>query len=464
MRKNCIIVLFLLLAAFNLPGRQKVFSQSSSFIAPVPFSYQEHWLFLEPGDTVNGVWNHISSLQMPLFGVAAYYLENVNKVFICGGIDSLDNPKTNCYLYDIQTNTYEPRASLPTGRAYGKLVIVRDSLYLAGSVSNFNIPDGALYKYDPAADQWQIKSPVTNPAVHEMGVCVWQDSLIIAIGGSTGGFSGALNTVQAYNPFTNTWLVLSGTQNIFPVNITTPQAECIGDEILLVGGLNSSVPYNKVFRGYIDSGDIEKLYWEEDTLLTPFGTGVYRLGGGKFGNYIVFGPALSATSCINQIWGFDVFSNKWTRFLPNTLDVASRTNIAVKHTADSLYFYLFGGITRDTAGIHFISNSEKYSTGNPVIGIAGNINAIPDKFDLKQNYPNPFNPSTTIEYFVPRRSFVTIKVFDIIGREITILVNEIKNAGNYKISFESKNLTSGVYFYSLISEDFVKTGKMILIK
>ncbi len=464
MIKNLIIVLFLLLSAVNLPGWQKVFSQSNSFIAPVPFSYREHWLFLEPGDTVNGVWNHISPLQIPLFGIAAYYLENVNKVFICGGIDSLDNPKTNCYLYDIQTNTYEPRASLPTGRAYGKLVKVRDSLYLAGSVSNFNIPDGALYKYNPAADQWQIKSPVTNPAVHEMGVCVWNDSLIIAIGGSTGGFGGALNTVQVYNPFTDTWRVLSGLTNVFPVNISASQAECTGNYIVVAGGFNSNA-YNMVFRGYIISGVLDSLDWPIDSsTATPFGTGVYRIGGGKFGNYMVFGPALSTTSCINQIWGYDVFLNKWTRFLPNTLDVASRTNIAVKHTADSLYFYLFGGITRDTAGIHFINTSEKYSTGNPVIGIAGKNNDIPHEYVLKQNYPNPFNPSTKIEYSVPEKSFVIIRLYDILGREINTIVNEFKIEGKYTVEFDGSHLPSGVYFYRLTAGDFKSTKKMVLLK
>ncbi len=463
MRKYGIFVLVLLLASVNLTGWQKVFSQSSSIIAPVPLSYQEHWLFLEPGDTINGAWNHISPLQLPLFGTASYYLENVNKVFICGGIDSLDYPKTECYYYNIQTNSYESRSPLPTGRAYGKLVKVKDSLYLVGSVLNFNNPDGALYKYNPASDQWQIKSPVTAPAVHEMGVCVWKDSLIIVIGGSTGGFSGAVNTVRVYDPATDTWRVLGGLTNIFPVNISAAQAECIDSNIVVVGGFNA-VAYNKVFKGYIQSDTIDNVYWVEDTLATPFGTGVYRAGGGKFGNYMVFGPALSATLCINQIWGYDVYSNKWTRFLPNTIDIASRTNIAVKHTADSLYFYLFGGITRDTAGYHFINTSEKYATGNPVIGIAGNNNHVPEEYILYQNYPNPFNPATRIKYTLPKQSFVSIRIYDITGRLVNILVNEFNSAGNYTVEFNASALSSGIYFYTLTAGNYRDTKKMVLVK
>lgn len=458
-----IIQLFLILTVY-LPCGQTTYSQPRSIIAPMPFSYEEHWLFLEPGDTINGAWNHISALEMPLFGTSAYYIESINKVFICGGIDSLDNPKKACYYYNIQTNSYEVRDSLPTGRAYGKLVKVKDSLYLVGAVSNFNIPDGVLYKYNPSADQWQIKSPVPGPFVHEMAVCVWNDSLVIAVGGSTSGFGGAVNTVRVYDPATDTWRVLGGATNVFPVNISASQAECIGSNIVLVGGLNSSQPYNKVFRGYIPSDTIDNIYWLEDTTTTPFGTGVYRIGGGKFGSFMVFGPALSASVCLNQLWGFNIYDSTWTRFLPNTTDIASRTSLAVKHTADSLYYYLFGGITRDTAGIHFINTCEKYSTGNPVIGIAGNNNQLPEGFILYQNYPNPFNPSTAIEFYIPKRSFVSLKIYDIIGREVSIVAGEYKSAGKHSLKFDASKLSSGIYFYTIIAGDFKETKKMVLVK
>lgn len=472
MKKYGIIVYAALFFAFYLSDIHSASSQPKSFYdreqssvtAPIPFSYREHWLFIEPGDTVQGTWNHISSMQTPLFGTAVFYLENVNKVFICGGIDSLDNPKRDCYYYNIQTNSYEIRSQLPTGRAYGKLVKVKDSLYLVGSVSNFNIPDGALFKYNPVTDQWQVKAAINAPAVHEMGVCVWNDSLIITIGGSTGGFNGALNTVRVYNPSNNTWRLLSASFNLFPVNITASQAECIGNDIIVAGGY-SSTPYNTVYRGNIYSGYIDSLYWPVEGYKTsPFGTGVYRIGGGKFGNFMVFGPALSAGSCINQIWGYDIYDSTWTRFLPNTIDIASRTNIAVKHTADSLNFYLFGGITRDTAGYHFIKTSEKYSTGNPVIGISGNNNKIPEKFILYQNYPNPFNPVSTIKYSLPKLSFTVIKVYDISGRLVSTLVNEFRPAGVHSINFDASKLSTGIYFYTLTAGGFSDTKKMAVVK
>ncbi|NQT27366.1 T9SS type A sorting domain-containing protein [candidate division KSB1 bacterium] len=85
-------------------------------------------------------------------------------------------------------------------------------------------------------------------------------------------------------------------------------------------------------------------------------------------------------------------------------------------------------------------------------------------FKLEQNYPNPFNPSTEISYNLPEQSFVTLKVYDVLGREIFTLVNEDKPAGTYRINFDTIGLGSGVYFYQLKAENFMEKKKMILIK
>ena len=89
---------------------------------------------------------------------------------------------------------------------------------------------------------------------------------------------------------------------------------------------------------------------------------------------------------------------------------------------------------------------------------------IPTKFSLSQNYPNPFNPSTTIKYDLPREEMVTIKVYDMLGREVKTLVNEYKNAGSYSIEFNASNLSSGTYFYRITAGDFTEIKKLILLK
>ena len=104
-----------------------------------------------------------------------------------------------------------------------------------------------------------------------------------------------------------------------------------------------------------------------------------------------------------------------------------------------------------------------------VTGVEDEIEIMPTSFTLEQNYPNPFNPSTTIRYQVPEQSVVSIKVYDMIGREVATLVNEAKPAGAYEANWNGMNnsgqhVSSGVYFYTISTKDFVQTKKMILMK
>jgi photosystem II stability/assembly factor-like uncharacterized protein len=91
-------------------------------------------------------------------------------------------------------------------------------------------------------------------------------------------------------------------------------------------------------------------------------------------------------------------------------------------------------------------------------------NAVPNEFLLSQNFPNPFNPNTTIKYSIPNASKVTIKIFDVLGKEIETLVDEEKPIGTYELKWNATKLSSGVYFYQLKAGDFIQTKKMILLK
>jgi glucuronoarabinoxylan endo-1,4-beta-xylanase len=88
----------------------------------------------------------------------------------------------------------------------------------------------------------------------------------------------------------------------------------------------------------------------------------------------------------------------------------------------------------------------------------------PIEFSLSQNYPNPFNPSTTIDYSLAKESFVQLKIFDVLGREIRTLVKERIATGKYTIQFDATNLNSGIYFYQITAGDFIQSKKMILVK
>jgi len=93
-----------------------------------------------------------------------------------------------------------------------------------------------------------------------------------------------------------------------------------------------------------------------------------------------------------------------------------------------------------------------------------NVTTVPAKYTLSQNYPNPFNPSTVISYSIPKESRVTLKVYNVLGKEVATLVNSNQKAGEYKMQFNASKLATGVYFYTISAGDFVNTKKMLLIK
>lgn len=101
---------------------------------------------------------------------------------------------------------------------------------------------------------------------------------------------------------------------------------------------------------------------------------------------------------------------------------------------------------------------------NPLVNVTQSGTTIPEKFILEQNYPNPFNPSTVIQYQIPSAGFVSLIVYDMMGREVANLVNENQAAGSYSVSFNASKLSSGVYYYKIETGGFSDTKKMMLIK
>lgn len=112
----------------------------------------------------------------------------------------------------------------------------------------------------------------------------------------------------------------------------------------------------------------------------------------------------------------------------------------------------------------YSSNTFVITLRSTTIGITPISNIVPDKFVLYNNYPNPFNPKTNITFDIPKSQFVKMRVYDLAGREVAVLVNQNLAAGRYNVDFEASQLASGVYFYALESPDFYIVKKMVLVK
>lgn len=158
---------------------------------------------------------------------------------------------------------------------------------------------------------------------------------------------------------------------------------------------------------------------------------------------------------------FDYTGNYFATIDSDTLKIFSLKNESLINKLYLTNISKYGSILIDSPYV-YIHKTEK------VTGVEDDV-ILPDKFELNQNYPNPFNPLTTIRFSIPKSQFIILKVFDILGKEIATLVNEEKQPGTYKVEFNTETLgrsflPSGVYFYTLQTDLFSVTKKMILLK
>ncbi|HSW53525.1 MAG TPA: ice-binding family protein [Ignavibacteriaceae bacterium] len=240
-------------------------------------------------------------------------------------------------------------------------------------------------------------------------------------------------------------------------------------------------------------GDMETAYANAAGRTNPDFT---ELGAGEIGGLTLV-PGLYK-------WGTDVLitddvtlngnsNDVWIFQIAGGIIMASNKSVILTGGAQSknIFWQSFGsvaiGTTAHFEGIILAQTSISLGTGASMNGIllaqtavTLDANAVtkpagttgveteftPQEFFLSQNYPNPFNPSTTVEYFIPSDGFVSLKIFNTIGQEVSTLVNENQSAGKYTVNFNSADigLPSGLYYYSLRSGEFNATRKMILIK
>ena len=149
-------------------------------------------------------------------------------------------------------------------------------------------------------------------------------------------------------------------------------------------------------------------------------------------------------------------ANSYTQFNISLIYVSS-------DTPDSAGIGIFIG---PSVGLHsgstFYIDDLSFTGGATAVN--ENTNQTPISFELNQNYPNPFNPTTTIEYQIPKQSHVTLMVFDILGNQVSDLVNKNEPAGKYSVNFNASKLSSGIYFYRIDAGNYVQTKKLMVLK
>lgn len=180
--------------------------------------------------------------------------------------------------------------------------------------------------------------------------------------------------------------------------------------------------------------------------------------GGGLTNYLVPGDPVTKTGWIDGV-----------TFLPGnrTMGMSSGPfNFAPSDTQEVIYAEIFAGADSSDTNLSAITLLKQYAkeVQSSYFSIDYSKTYLPEDFMLSQNYPNPFNPSTTILYNIPKSEFITLKIYDILGREVKTLINGTVNAGYHKFIFNGSSLASGIYFYRITAGDFSSVKKMVLLK
>ncbi len=389
----------------------------------------------------SGVWAHGSEVLG-------------DTLYVVGG-GSAGSASNIMQRYAINSNVFSLGTVLPEAKASAPLVKAGNSLYLIGGGATVSTNGTTCYKYTPGTG-WTTIAPLPVALSGHGAVC-WGDSVIFVMGGP---YSAPATGVYFYRIATNTW----GTTTSCLAARRTAAYGIVGNKLIIMAGYNAAF-FKNVQIGTIGS-NASTITWAAGPDVPGVKTGSSRPGGTGVGTrfYFVPGETTPAPYPVDSIFVFDVPGNAWLPVAYTGRGVAGTgsnywdaVSSWVSPAGNVKIFITGGALGTSFPGLWTLQVPACSVTNIPGL-------ETPVNFDLSQNYPNPFNPTTKINYSMPKQALVTIKVYDMLGKEVATLVNEVKTAGNYTVEFNGANLSSGVYFYKISAGDFSSVKRMTLIK
>ncbi len=345
-----------------------------------------------------------------------------------------------------------------------------NSLQMVDASTGYVVGSNKIYKTTNNGDNWS-KDSLGNNTINS----------VFFLNVNTGWIAGHNGTIYFTSNGGNYWI-----QNITNVNLHLNSIQFVnintgfacGESGVLCKTTNSGINWLVEIPPPVITRSLKQIYFINAN------TG-FLLGNKTFSQYIysytnrillrTTNQGSNWTSLINDtISGNNTglnsvyFINDLTGFLVNNTN-----QIYITTNFGNEWGYSISPVTEKYFCVNFInsqtgwiggSNGLVLSTGFNNIGISSNGNLIPMQYLLFQNYPNPFNPVTNIKFNIPKRSNVKISIYDILGKEISVLVNEELNSGTFEVNWDASNFPSGVYFYKIETDEFSESKKMVLVK
>jgi len=390
-------------------------------------------------------------------------------LYIAGGsvlTGTATNPSasTTVTRYAISSNQWSAGRPLPTAKVGGDLVKCGSNLYYigGGSITLTGAADFFAYKYSQDSG-WSSISNIPT-AVSGNVAEAWGDSVVYCI---MGGWSSYYRGLQIYRPSLNQW---SRANDSLPATFGRRSfaGGIEGNKIYVAAGY--SVQFRKDFWIGTIGADANTITWVQKSDVPMRGTGSSRPGGHAVNNkfYVVTGETTPAPAQQDSIYIWSISDSAWIPQIITGRGANTASNywgiISSSIIDNKVKIWIPGGffpVSVNTTKLLVLSDS----IGCIMTGVSNsNFSMLPGSFRLSQNYPNPFNPVTRIKYSVPVQSSVKLILYDVLGKEVKTIVNEVKPAGEYIYDLNASSLSSGVYFYKLEADGFIDTKRMILLK
>jgi hypothetical protein len=413
---------------------------------------------------LSGVWNNLPGSPMAVSRTCCVYVEISGTPYLYqfGGGNSSTEMRRVARL-NLNTNVWQNNYSTMPHQMSSATAIAMNGDSVVYVLGGNNSPGvlGRTLKYNVYSNTWQTMADMTTKITDAL-VVKYSDTRIIIVGGGDGYFGSSslkTNKVQIYNTLTNTYSYSTD----YPIPCAMHGGGIYRDTIISIGGYTTGGNATaNCYKGVINPSTLS-ITWStmpsypagSITRMASYvavkntGVGIMCTGGALGG---------SLPTSATHFWNFCLQS--WQSGLPS--NSLARSNYKATGKGGSI-IYTASGYTNTGVG------TSEYISFNLIEGPCQNMvgihnNSIPAKFELKQNYPNPFNPETKISFSLPTGGLVKIVISDIMGKEIYELTNKIYTAGNYSLNFSGENLSSGVYFYTIITGSFKDTKKMLIVK
>ena len=395
-----------------------------------------------------GHWTLIG--EMPENRYAHTVNELNGKIYVVGGANAEGSafPRT-ALVYDTSSGiwTQIPLCNNKIRAAHNSCVVGGRLYVMGGNDSSGTI--STMDMFDPNSGQWVSKNSMSTD--RGLAACVSIGGKIYVIGGmryiGSSFYYDGLRTVEVYDTNSGTWTQLA--------DMLTARwghsAVALNGKIYVFGGVTSSwVPYSsvEVYNPQTDTWTTKSNMPTNRYCLSTcvLDRSIYTIGGWYNSGG---GPIY------DKVEVYDPERDTW---FPETPMPVARALLASIVVGGRIYVYGGARTTHPNIG-----TSAIYEFETKVVPVEPASLPV-HSYLLSQNYPNPFNPSTTIKYELPRASQVTLTVYDVLGRQVSALVNERMDAGVHEVRFDGASLASGVYFYRLQAGDFVQAKKLVILK